>query len=176
MALRELVEQFQHPALSVSMSERQSLNKLDGASWKQLHQDMQSQGLHHEFSSNSSAVMLSFDSAEVVVPRTQITIAAVRFSFFYWLWYYHVCLPDQLQNRFKPSPPTTKGFFTFKPKAATDGRKIEATVRELLKRCSDDLVNWSNQLGEFVNARIEPLRKVGEIIEERPYHRMEPQH
>jgi len=56
-------------------------------------------------------------------------------------------------------------FFTFKPKATSDGRKLDMTLRELFKRCSADLLSWSEQLKEFVNGRIDPLRKVGTIIE-----------
>jgi hypothetical protein len=121
--------------------------------------------LNQEFTNNTSAVMIEFNSAEVVIPRTKVAVAVVRFSFFYWIWYHHVCIKDQLQNRFAPSPPTTKGFFTFKPKAASDGRKLDMTLRELFKRCSADLLSWSEQLKEFVDGRIDPLRKVGTIIE-----------
>jgi hypothetical protein len=121
--------------------------------------------LRQEFSSNTSAVIIEFNSSEVVIPRTRVTVAVVRFSFFYWVWYHHECVKDQLQNRFKPSPPTTKGYFTFKPRAASDERKLDMTIHELFKRCSNDLLSWSDQLKAFVDGRLDPLRKVGTIIE-----------
>jgi hypothetical protein len=164
-AIRALADSFHHPALTLSVSERKPLDQLDGPSWNQLHQDMGTSKLNQEFTNNTSAVMIEFNSAEVVIPRTKVAVAVVRFSFFYWIWYHHVCIKDQLQNRFAPSPPTTKGFFTFKPKAASDGRKLDMTLRELFKRCSADLLSWSEQLKEFVDGRIDPLRKVGTIIE-----------
>ena len=164
-AIRGLAESFRHPALTISLSERKPLDQLDVNSWQLLHQDMDAAKLRQEFSNNTSAVLIEFNSSEVVIPRTKVAIAVVRFSFFYWIWYSHVCVKDKLQHSFKPVPPTTKGYFTFKPRAASDGRKLDMTIRELFKRCSGDLLSWSEQLKEFVNGRLDPLRKVGAIIE-----------
>ena len=108
---------------------------------------------------------VDFISAEVVVPRTTIVVTVVRFHFLYWLWYCHMCLPQQLQDTFKPDPPYTKGFFTFKPSGARDKDKIDRTLAELLSRCSRDVLAWARQLGEYVETRIEPLRQIGPIIE-----------
>jgi hypothetical protein len=59
----------------------------------------------------------------------------------------------------------TRGFFTLKPKAALDGRKVENVVKELLKRSCEDILKWADQLGGYVESRIKPLRELGEIIE-----------
>lgn len=163
--IRMLADSFHHPALTLSVSERKRLDRLDNPSWHEFHKDIIASKLIQEFTNDTSAVTIIFNSSEVVIPCTKVTVAVVRFSFFYWIWYNHVCMKDQLQNRFTPSPPQAKGFFTLKPKAAIDDRKLDMTLRELFKRCSNDLVSWSEQLKEYVNGRIAPLRDVGTIIE-----------
>jgi hypothetical protein len=163
-SIRTLAESFRHPALSLSISGRMSLDQLDGNSWNYFVQDLGENKLNKEYA-NTSAVMLEFKSAEVVIPQTKVIVAVVQFSFFYWIWYNHTCIIGRLQDRYAPKPPSTKGFFTFKPKTASDNRKIDATLRELFKRCSNDLVLWSAQLKDYVNSRMDPLRKLGTIIE-----------
>jgi len=163
--IRELAESFQNPRVSLSLSERKSLRHLDAHAWNQLLASVGSRKLRQEFPNNTSAMRLEFTSTEVVIPNTSLVVALVRFSFFYWVWYYHVCIKDPFQDAFSPSPLSTSGFFTFKPKAAVDGRKLDAALRELFKRCSSDIVSWSGQLKEYVNSRIDPLRKLGDIIE-----------
>ena len=163
--IKNLAESFQHRAVLLIVTERKPLRQLSSRSWNQLIQDTNVHNLHPEFTGDTSAEVLRFVSAEVIIPQTELTIAVVRFSFFYWLWYRHVCVVDQLQSGFSPSPRETKGFFTFKPKAAVDGLKVDATLREIFKRCSSDIVSWSGQLKEYVNSRMDPLRKIGDIIE-----------
>jgi len=108
---------------------------------------------------------VTFESSEVVVPTSIMYVAVARFSFFYWLWYLHQCKIPELQNNFRPKPQQHMGVFTFKARAAQDAGKVDGAVREMLKRGADATLDWAQQLGQFVDGRLEPLRKLKTIIE-----------
>jgi len=157
--------ELQHPALVVRISEAKPLSSLEGSVSKRLRGEVDANGLHREFTKRTLAYKVDFSSAEIVLPRTSLFVTLVRFEFFYWIWYCHVCHTSQLQGTFSPKPASTTGFFTFKPTAAKNGEKMERTLTEVLSRASDDIVAWAKQLGEYVESRLKPLREVGDIIE-----------
>ena len=159
------IEDLSHPALTTNVSAMHPLQILGAPSWPEFHRDMVSCEVNGEFTDNTSATKIDFISMEVIVPKTTLHVALIRFKFFYWIWYCHICDSDQLQGRFKPDPPHTKGFFTLKPTAAHEVSKIDEALSELFTRASREIVSWANQLGNYVESRVGPLRKLGPIIE-----------
>ena len=143
----------------------QALQNFGGQTWLQFNNDLASCGVQKEYAGSTAAWTVDFLSTEIVVPHTTLFLSVARFNFFYWLWYYHICHPNQLQGKFKPGPATTKGFFTFKPSGARDPDKVDKTLGELLTRTSREILVWAKQLGDYVEARMDPLRKVGPIVE-----------
>jgi len=163
--LRNILQAFAHPALAIEIGEAMKLPAVRSNAIRVFNKDMIQRNLREEFKQHTSAVNISFSSSEVILPHTTLCVVVAQFSFFYWIWYRHHCRRQQLQGAFKPEPEVTKGLFTLKPKAALDGRKVENVIKELLKRSSEDILKWAEQLGGYVESRIEPLRKLGEIIE-----------
>jgi len=163
--LKTKVEELSHPAIRTTLGEMQPLQNCGNPPWQEFNNDLASSALQKEFTSKTAACKLQFRSSEVVIPTTTLHVAVVRFNFFYWLWYCHVCHPQQLQGKFKPDPSHTKGFFTFKSSGARDAEKIDRALGELLTRSSREVLTWAKQLREYVEARIDPLRKVGPIVE-----------
>ena len=119
----------------------------------------------HEWSKELTACQVEFSGSLPVVPRTVLTVAFARFSFFYWLWYLHEFPKQEPHEGFSPAKRSKTGFFTFMPKAAGDARKMENAVKELLKRACEDFLSWAEELREFVDKRLGPLREMGELIE-----------
>ncbi len=126
---------------------------------------MNQKNVKQEFTEPAHGMQIYFSSSEVVVPNAILTIALARFSFFYWVWYLNECSQKQLQGDFTATPPFTSGFFTFKPKAARDGLKVENAIKEIFKRASGDILLWAEQLKQYVNDRLDPLRDIEKIIE-----------
>jgi hypothetical protein len=157
--------ELSHPAIAATLGSLQPLQNCGTLPWQEFNNDVISYSLQKEFTGKTAACMADFRSTEVVIPTTTLCIAVVRFNFFYWLWYWHVCNPQQLQGKFDPVPLYTKGFFTFKPSGARDTDKTDRTITELLARSSREVLTWAKQLGEYVESRVDPLRKMGPIIE-----------
>lgn len=165
LQLASAIEELSHPAISVAVGENQPLQYRGDPPWREFNDDLAASSLQKEFTSNTASFQVDFSSREVVLPTTSLYVAVVRFNFLYWLWYCHICQPHQLQGKFKPNPAYTKGFFTFKPSAARDNEKREGALREMLVRSSREILTWAQQLGDYVEARVEPLRKIGPIVE-----------
>ena len=158
------LDEFSHPAINVQVRTMDK-HKRGTISWEVFHQDLVAHEIAGEFTNHSAVCEVHFVSSEVVVPTTKLYVVLARFNFFYWLWYCHECVPGQLQEKFKPDPPYTKGFFTFKPSAARDADKLDRSLTELLTRSSREILTWAKQLGEYVESRVNPLRRTGHIIE-----------
>lgn len=163
--LTSTLQELSHPAITVSVGQNQPLQNIGHPPWQEFNNDLAAVSLQKEFTNNTAACKIEFQSREVVLPSTSLFVAVVRFNFFYWIWYCHVCHQQQLQGKFRPDPLHAKGFFTFKPSAARDAEKREGAIREMLGRTSREILSWGQQLGEYVEARVEPLRKVGQIVE-----------
>lgn len=164
-AIGQIVHAFSHPSLHIRVEERKSLDSIGGPASQEFHNDLRQKMVKSEFKGQMNAVQLLFSSSEVVLPHTTLTVGVGRFSFFYWLWFLHECNQAQLQGSFNADPKHTKGFFTFKPKAALDGRKMETVVIEMFKGITEDILSWSKQLGLFVDGRLTPLREIGKLVE-----------
>jgi hypothetical protein len=164
-ALHTKLAELSHPAIKAELGEMQPLQNHGNAPWQEFNNDLAACSVQKEFTHETAACKTEFLSSEIVVPRTSLHVAVVRFSFFYWLWYCHVCHPEQLQGKFNPGPAYAKGFFTFKPSAARDPEKTDRALTELLLRASREILAWAKQLGAYVESRVDPLRKVGQIIE-----------
>lgn len=162
--LKDRLGQLSDPAIAASILDGQPLMNLS-TFYDHFRQSMKACGVSREFSKDVMAFKIDFRSQEVVVPTTTLCVAVVRFSFFYWIWYSHLCHQQQLQGMFSPHPQHTKGFFTLKPLAARDNLKVERVLTDLLGRVSEDIITWAQQLGGYVEARVEPLRKAGPVIE-----------
>jgi hypothetical protein len=164
-AIGQLVQDFSHPSFVITVGGKMGINKIGGIPWQVFNNDIRDKKVKSEYRSQMNAIQIRFLSSEVVLPHTTLTVGVSQFSFFYWLWYLHECDQKQLQWSFNADPHFKKGFFTFKPKAALDGRKMENTVKELFKRVCEDILSWTNQLSQLVDTKITPLREMGKIVE-----------
>lgn len=164
-ALQAKLVELSHPAIRAKLGKTQPLQDHGNPSWEAFNNDLATCGVRKEFTHETAGPRVEFISSEVVIPKTTLHVAVVRFNFFYWLWYCHACHLEQLQGKFKPDPSYAKGFFTFKPSGAMDGEKMDQVLTELLARSSREILLWAKQLGSYVESRVDPLRKVGPIIE-----------
>jgi hypothetical protein len=162
--LNNIFKGFSHPALTIEISEARRI-QYGTMIWLQFTKDIKENKLVEEYKPEATSIGISFTSPEIILPRTSLEIAVVRFSIFYWIWYVHICNKEQLSGAFKFDPEMTKGFFTLKPKAARDGRKIENVIKELLKRASEDILKWAEQLKAYAESRVKPLEGLSDIIE-----------
>ena len=161
------VGSFSDPSINMSISypANGTLNSAAKGAWNQFAGQLNSSGVAKEFSNKTSAMEINITGNEVIIPGSSLVIACVQFSFFYWIWYQHVCLVPQLHSSFRPTKPKRTGFFTFKPSAACDPIKIENTIREMFTRASGNVLEWNGQLIDFVDKRLDPLRKLDSIVE-----------
>jgi len=164
-AIGQLVQDFSHPSLVIATRENTSLAGIGGLALQEFGGDLYRNKVKPDYREQMNVIQMSFSGSEVVIPRTTLTVGVARFSFFYWLWYLHECHDAQFPGGFSANPPFKKGFCTFKPRAALDGRKMENTVKELFKRTCEDILAWARQLGESVDARFTPLREGGKIVQ-----------
>src|SRR5262249_45279416 len=143
-------------------------NQLQNAThnaWQHFNKDTTELKVRPTFVDHPTATSVTFASNEVVVPRSTLILACARFSFFYWLWYLHSCDVPDLQQHFQPNPRFRTGMMTFKAAAARGSDKVESSVREVLARSGQSIVEWTQQLRAFVDTRLGPLRKQKTIIE-----------
>jgi hypothetical protein len=159
-----MIQGFTHPTLTLSVSDAVSLQSFGQGFIKRLVTQMQKLGVAGEYRTDL-AIRCSFRSSELTVPTTDLYITIVRFSVFYWIWWFHMCSSKQLEQSFTPDPPLKTGFFTLTPQAALDERKMGRVVSDILDRGSQSILDWAQQLSGSVNSRIDPLRKLGDIIE-----------
>jgi len=163
--LATLLKELSHPAITATLGEMESLRGIGKPPWREFNSDLSACALLEDFTGDAVACRLDFQSSEVVVPSTTLYVAVARFSFFYWLWYCHVCDPQALRGKFNPDPPLTKGYFTIKPSGAKDREKAGQALREMMARSSRDLLMWAAQLGEYVESKLQRLSDAGPIIE-----------
>jgi len=163
--VRAFIDDFVSPSLEISIWDRKLLADVSPDLWGTFVQDIKRRRVREEFRNEAQCVPLRFESSEVIVPSSTLYVTAVRFSFFYWLWYAHLYEISQLHSEFKPESRQHVGFFTFKPSAARNPQKVESAVGELFSRASEAQLEWAKQLGEFVNARLDPLREIDPIID-----------
>jgi hypothetical protein len=161
----EIHDGFAHPALKLEFKTGDSLGELGVhvADW--FGEDLRKRKVKQELKQPPFGVHIVFGSSEVAVPTTRLTVAVCRFSYFYWLWYFHECSSRQMQGTFSAEPGHKTGFITFKARAAADTEKVKRGVREILKRATDDIVTWGEQLRKYVDGRFGPLRESGDIID-----------
>ena len=163
--LKTKLAELSSPAIAATLSGTQPLQSYGHPSWPAFQHAVASCSLQTENTNQTEACIVDFRPTEIVLPVTKLYVTIVKFKFFYWLWYFHHCQPQQLQGSFQPDPPYTTGFFTFKPSGARDKEKTDQTLNELLSRSSREILTWAKQLGQYAESRIEPLRKLGAIIE-----------
>jgi hypothetical protein len=165
-AVEELTAGLSHKAINISVQAEsyEILNAKRGPIRDNFILDLDSLKVKEELK-GAKVVRCSFSSSEVIIPTTDLYIAMVRFSFFYWIWWFHLCNPKQLENKFTPDPPFRKGLSTFKPTAITKQERLSTAVNEVFEQVSLSILRWSEQLQQFVDARIDPLRKLGDVID-----------
>jgi hypothetical protein len=160
----QLIDEFSHPSLMITIGQPVTLSTGQDE-WRYLSSDISQRNIGGEHTGSMFKFTTTFTGKEVILPNTTLIVAAIRFKFFYWIWYRHVCNPKEMQGSFKANPRFTKGFFTLKARISNETPKIEDISRELLKRATEDILLWAQQLGEFVDGRLKLLREVGPIIE-----------
>lgn len=171
MLVMSHVSDFVHSAtlpsvvVTKDVSEDGELKNANDRAWHNFTKAVTKYGIGPEFSHNTVAAEVSFTSQEVIVPESRVVLAAVRFSYFYWLWYQHFCQTPEQIPAFRPTPPLHTGYFVFKPSAAADPQKTESAVRELLARASADYLEWTKQLHEHIDSRLARFRNEDSIIE-----------
>jgi hypothetical protein len=162
-----LLTDFTDSAIQVTtkLAPNNELQRASHGAWQQFNREISQLKVKQELSGHPCATEVTFASSEVIIPSSTLIVACARFSFFYWLWYLHACDVPTLQNRFTPNPAFHTGFMTFKSNAAIEVTKVDPAVREMLSRCAEAIVDWTQQLRGFVDARLDPLRKLKAIIE-----------
>jgi hypothetical protein len=160
--LEEHVREWQHPSVRMSLGQA-SLQEL--IHLNSFRKDLQSKGVENELRQPLKGFNLTLTGQQTIIPTTLLRIVLARFSFFYWMWYEHTCCIPELQAQFRPQPNRTTGCFTFKPRAVVDGQKVSAAIDEMLTRSVGDMLSWAQQLGEYVDKRLDPLRSMGPVID-----------
>lgn len=157
-SLTALTQNFSHPAYRIEVEEwdKKIITNPDGSLDGNLTRVMREKKVYQDSKGVVSATKCRFTSSEVVLPRTILSIAIVRFSYFYWIWYKHGYYDTP--PGFTAEPTRAIGFLTLKPKTAIDNLTIENSIREILKRASEDILTWAEQLRKFVDERLAPLR------------------
>ena len=163
--LKEQLARLSLPSLNIDLADGMPLQNVDQTNLNRLRKDMDSCGVRSEFTNTTVAFRINFQSEELLLPNTTLDVVVVQFKFFYWIWYCHVCPQQQLQGIFLPDPALTKGFFTFKPTAMRDKLKVDHNLSVMFSRVSSEIVLWATQLGGYVESRMEPLRKMGPVVE-----------
>lgn len=166
-SIAELLSQFRCPEISLELVPLDR-NRIESAGHNcdgDFNEDVKNCGVNIELVGRVWAIQVLCSSNHVIVPRTRLFIVCARFSFFYWLWYKHVCHVTELQHRFMPNPAHRKGFITMSSSAGQDLGKVSLAVSEVFSRCAATTVEWTGQLREFIDNRVDPLRKMDTIIQ-----------
>jgi hypothetical protein len=105
-----------------------------------------------------------FTSSHATIPNSILHIAVVRFTFFFWIWWKLVCEPESLDRTFQPKPSTIEDFRTLVPGAALDDNKVRPVIKAMLDQSSEQILQWSKQLAEFIDKTVDPLRQLKDVI------------
>lgn len=143
----------------------------DIASWNDagdarthLQSLIERESLHTELAEKPVVCMAVIDSSSLVVPTTSLSLAMARFSFCYGLYYYQECSVPQLHNRWIPNPRIQRGRLIFQPTAAITSEKVFAGTSEIISRATESIMIWTRQLNDFIEERMGPIRKIGDVI------------
>ena len=147
---------------------------IESTSWSKVNyspcrglfdEDAAKHKVNSELSVTPDFVDVRIKSKHLLIPSSEITIIVARFNFFYWIWYAHIIEVPETSKNWEPSP-GTKGHFTFHPQATLREDLIqERAIVAIGERVSKNIIKWSGELKEFTDARAQPLRDLGSIIE-----------
>jgi hypothetical protein len=110
------------------------------------------------------ALGVRFLGSHATIPTSVLHVAVVRFSFFFWIWWMLICTPKALDRTFQPKPPSITDFRVLVPHAALDDSKVRPVVKVVLDQTSEQILQWSKQLAEFIDKTVDPLRQFDDII------------
>ena len=113
----------------------------------------------------SLAKSVVFVSSETVVPSSTLYFGIVRFKYFYWIWFWHGCNKINVATNFAPAPSNNSGFFALKPRAISNGENTKWCIDKICEHISKNILNWCNQLEEYYEKRLTPVRNMDHVIE-----------
>lgn len=157
-------QNFSHPAMTTTLVTSENIEKLGhGGAFERLKGSWQENRVAEEFR-ECRAIKCTFSSQVVEIPTTNLFIVAARFHFFYWMWWCHICNPDQLQNRFVPNPQIKAGFVTFMPSGVTNKYQVIASLDSILEQSYESTAQWAAQLNAVLERKLDPVRKMPNVI------------
>ncbi len=159
-----LIEELAHPLVSISVTEPAPLENWGDVS-NQFLRDRQQYGVHSEYREPSMAFQISSQSTNVALPDWRLTVGVARFSFFYWLWYYHEFSRQKLGGSFRPSQTVFNWYSRLSERAILDPLKAEGCMRELLGHLSEHIRLWEGELRQYLESKVEPMRQMGPLID-----------
>ena len=162
--VKEQVARFDVPGYKIEVKDPRALHDFDSDGWQAFNKQKQDLNLNKEFAGNNIATPIMFGSQEVLLPKASASIALMRFNFFYWVWYIYRCNDQGMRDNWKAQPQSRRGYYTFKPAAVVVQDKLAVQVEEIFSGFAKDLLDWTKQLREYLDNRIQPLRDSGKII------------
>jgi hypothetical protein len=155
-----------HPTLraalgKVKMIDLNTTRKLPP--WNSAYKTAASTGVAQEWQ-EIRIMRAAFASSRATIPNSALHIAVVRFTFFFWIWWALVCETKALDRTFQPKPSAITDFRTLVPHAALDDSKVRPVIKVILDQSSEQILQWSKQLAEFIDKTVDPLRQFSDII------------
>jgi hypothetical protein len=87
--LNNILQGFYHQALTMEIAQVMQLAETSRDTYNQLLANLTHRNLRREYKEERGAMRIRFSSPEVVLPHTTLYVTTARFSFFYWIWYFH---------------------------------------------------------------------------------------
>lgn len=147
-AITGQIADFNHPSLRVLVSDKLDYSRASNVK-NRVGISMQNALTGGDFADDIKAFVVEFRSSELTLPSSILTFAAVRFKFFYWIWFWHTCIPSQQSLGWKPQPPEEIAYFTFSPPAILEVSTVEGVVQQILAIGLQELAEWAAQSRKY---------------------------
>lgn len=147
-AITGQIADFNHPSLRVLVPDKLDYSHAINME-NRIKVSMQNAHTLGDYARNPRGFAVEFRSSELTLPSSILTFAVVRFKFFYWIWFWHKCIPSQKSLGWKPEPPEEIGYFTFSPPAILEVSTVEGVVQQILANGLQDLTKWAAQSRKY---------------------------
>jgi hypothetical protein len=144
VAVTGQVIDFSHPCMEINVSDLRDCY-YGWSSEESIKVSMEVRSASNDYTKDGKWLTVEFDSSELSFPSSKLTLAVVRFRFFFWIWFRHECIPNQESVGWNPNPAESVGQFTFSPSVALDVSTIEGAVQQILKTSLQRIADWAAQ-------------------------------